>query len=832
MDELLSGYIEDLKDNLLILNDGLMNLKNGIISSKVINDIFRVAHTIKGNSAGIEFLRIEKVMHSLEDILQEVRNGDKEISEEIIELLFTGHDFLEDCIEVVIRDFSDKAVNIERIMEKINQTRNQKVGQRQESAQTKRDSPEAELLAMIAANQDRGYTAYQVVVTLNSNCPMKSVRAWFVYEQVENYSILVYSDPPRPSEETFRNPGYSMDEQILQMVVLSDKPLEELSAAVKNLSEIDEVSIQAFTALEPIELLFGQVRVKREILHLLNNIGVAVLDDTIPPDIHKIISYLQKVLEWDFIQEQAELSRVTSAMVAVLREAADLSIGLNREGAEVLVSLCHELEIAIKSPQQLNDHEFINQMSEYLEQLKSILALPEQKIGEILVKKGLLTDKDVENILEQQQTKHPDLKFGQVAVIEQKVPAFEIMQVLKEQRDITDGNKNLVTKTESSFVRVPVSKVDSLMDMLGELLILNSQLEDAGNAWGADSSMLNILSRTAKLIKGIQSLSMSLRMVEIRPTLHRLTRVARDTAAELNKRLAVTLEGENTEIDRSAAERLFDPLMHLVRNAVSHGIESEAERVAAGKKPEGQVNIKCYSKRGNVYIEVSDDGRGMDYQQILSKARLLKLADEQREYSEDEILRFIFEPGFSTQDQINNISGRGVGMNVVQEEIRKSGGKVDIFNQPGNGCSFVLRIPMNLAVVNGTIVEVEGGRYIIPTLFIKEFFVAEEEHWVSMQGRLNAIRLRDCVVPVLWSGRIFETAYKGLGKARRELVILEMDQKLLAFPVEKIISRQEIVSKPLINELNRVGYASGASILGDGSVALILDVEAMFSLVE
>jgi two-component system chemotaxis sensor kinase CheA len=325
---------------------------------------------------------------------------------------------------------------------------------------------------------------------------------------------------------------------------------------------------------------------------------------------------------------------------------------------------------------------------------------------------------------------------------------------------------------------------------------------------------------------------MTLRMVEIKPTLHRLMRIARDSAIELGKKVTIVIEGEGTEIDRSASEKLFDPLMHLVRNAVSHGIESESDRIKVGKSPEGKIVIRAYRKKDNVYIEVEDDGKGINVNQVYQKAKKLGLTLEGKEYSKDEIVKFIFIPGFSTQEVINSISGRGVGMNVVESEINKIGGRVDISNNEGLGAKFVVRIPMNLAVVNGTIVEVANGRYILPTLYIKEFFIPKKENWISMQGQNKAIRLRDSIIPVVTANEIFgiDTANENIEDKNIEdknLIIFELEQKYLALPVDKIVSRQEIVSKPLDRGID---FASGASILGDGRVSLILDVEAIFKL--
>ncbi|MCL2498645.1 MAG: chemotaxis protein CheW, partial [Symbiobacteriaceae bacterium] len=458
-------------------------------------------------------------------------------------------------------------------------------------------------------------------------------------------------------------------------------------------------------------------------------------------------------------------------------------------------------------------------------------------MGEILVRRGVLTADDIEVISEKQKShEYQEARFGEVAIREGKVSPHEVISALQVQKSATPtrGARDTDTAarsaaTESSFIRVPVVKVEGLMDMLSELLILNSQSEQLASSVVSNAQMVSTLSQTAKLIREIQNLSMSLRLVEIRPTLHRLTRIARDTANELGKRVNVVIEGEETEIDRSAAERLFDPLMHLVRNAVSHGIEENvADRIRLGKKTEGQVTVRAYSRQGSVYVDVTDDGRGIDFERVLSKARRVGLADEYTEYSSDEIIRFLFMAGFSTQEQVNSISGRGVGMNVVEEEMRRLGGKVDVTTRRDEGSTFTLRIPMNLAVVNGTIVEISGERFIIPTLYIKEFAMQESYKWVPMQGRNRAIQVRnENVIPVLEPTQVFGFDYAAVTQ-RKDVVIMELEQKQLAFPVDRIIARQEIVSKPLDNEFSRIDFISGASILGDGLVSLILDVEAMF----
>lgn len=698
MNEILQSYIEDLKDNLICFNKALIELQNGARDSEVINTIFRAAHTIKGNSAAMEFTNIGKIMHSMEDILQDVRTGARTVTEAILNSLYTCHDFLEDCIEIVEKHGADNEVDITR-MENVlhsiaegNAKSEEKQNKLEEivSDDIHLDNVnidiedfkiEPELWMVALENCKRGLNVYKIEVILNDTTVMKSVRAWLIYEKVDSFATLIGSKPQRPEEEAFRKGEFVFEESSMELIVLTDKYINELINEIENCVGVESVKA-------------------------------------------------------------------------------------------------------------------------YVVQTKNIDKEEEKTNGQLI----------------QEDKEHQVIK-------EAIKPA--IKEQFIEQKKETSG-----LKTEGGFVKVPVGKVDGLMDMLGELLILNSQLEqNVKESYSENVRMMNTLSRSAKLIKGIQSLSMALRMIEIKPTLYRLHRIARDTAVELDKKLSIVIEGEDTEIDRSVAEKLFDPLMHLVRNAVSHGIEEEEERVRQGKSPEGTVTVRAYNKRGNAYIEVCDDGKGINTEVILQKAISLKIAEETREYSEEEIIKFIFKPGFSTQEQINSISGRGVGMNVVEEEITKMGGKIEIENAIGHGCKFILKIPTNLVVVNGTIVEVANGRYIIPTLFIKEFYIAKEEDWVSMQGHKQAVRIRDKVIPIINASKIFAFD-DDQSKEKRELVIFELEQKLLAFPVDRILSRQELVTKPLGSEFSGIGYALGASILGDGMVSLILDVEAIFKMAE
>ncbi len=489
---------------------------------------------------------------------------------------------------------------------------------------------------------------------------------------------------------------------------------------------------------------------------------------------------------------------------------------------------------------KLTENLCLNQDAEFLKSVKAHLAKlssqgeipgedPEnsgrvEKLGEILVGQGRIKPEEVGEILAKQQTDHPELKFGQIVLKEKKAGVNEVIESLRKQEYET---KKAVS--ESGYIRIPVQKVDNLVDMMGELIITQSLVEqEMCRRFGMDDKFVSDLLKMSRITKDIQNLSMSLRMVSLRSTFQKINRIGRDTIAELGKSISIGLSGEETEIDRGVAEKLLDPLMHLVKNCISHGIENERERAEKGKPAQGQVRIEAYNKRGNIYIEISDDGNGIDTGKTYKKAVEKGLIDPAAGYSEEEKLNMIFLPGLSTSDTVNNVSGRGVGLDVVKTEMSKIGGRVEVISQPGKGCTFILKIPINLAVMNGTIVDIMGNHCIIPTLNIKKIFKPEQSQLVSVRGKRTMIRVREDIIPIIPLDSIY-TITEGGGNSDTDLiVVIELEQKQKALPVRSIIGKQEVVVKSLGYEFSSLDFISGASILGDGKVSLILDVENLF----
>ena len=845
MNEILISYIEDLRESIVTFNEALMNVQGGSRNADNVNNIFRVAHTIKGNSAAMGFVKIQSVMHIMEDLLSEVRQGSRSFTDSLVEVLFACHDFLEDSLEAVERESSDEGMNPDKLLAQLNDFKGVPVaGAAGPAASPAARVPDidldidmpAEMWEVLDRNiQNGGYNAYKLVIRFMRNSSMKAVRAWMVFDRIDQAGILAYSDPPKVVEGAFAASGETpFDADSITAVVLCDTEISELIDSLKNMSDIEGVEAQKMSN-DDIQGKVRYIQSQKKYIDNMHEIGLELLGvevQFISDEIIKnIIERMDALKSAGIGGTSSPITIIANRLSRAFAEALANKKRVPMDERENIIFLCQTLEDCINVPMKLRDEGLLSLMYKKLDDLIEVVTAPDQRLGEILN----ISSSDADAIAEKQ--KDENLKFGQAAVKERIVSALDVVTALSGDKEKSaTAAKGAAASGDGGFVRVPVNKVDMLIDLLSELLIYNSQLEQSTNMVETeDSKTSTILSRTEKLIKEIQELSMSLRMVEVRQTFHRLTRIARDTASDLGKKISITLEGEDTEIDRSAIEKLFDPLMHMVRNSVDHGIEgSEEARIAVGKKPEGQVTIAGYSKRGNVYIEVRDDGKGIDAAKVYEKAKEKGLINESREYTDQEIYRFIFLPGFSTQENVSSVSGRGVGMNVVEEVVTKLGGKVEIDSEIGAGSAFRIKLPVNLAVINGTIVNIGGARYIIPTLCVKKFFTAKHSDWVSLQGENRAIKLDDgSIVSMVSKTRIFgmpDDEFEAGDDVEYDMVLLEVDQKMLVLRVDKIVSRQDVVSKPLMTDYASVPYANSASILGDGMVSLILDIDAIFKM--
>lgn len=490
------------------------------------------------------------------------------------------------------------------------------------------------------------------------------------------------------------------------------------------------------------------------------------------------------------------------------------------KSTDIIKEICDDLDL--NENDEFTQQVFLHIKDVEQEEINSAIKAEEetQKLGEMLVEEEKLKPEDVEEIIEKQKTDYPDLKFGQVAVKEGKAKAADVYNAVTSQKKKTPSSEE--------FMRISTDKVDNLVDMVGELVITQSLVEQQAIAkFGVDNSFIGDFNRMTRTTKELQALAMDVRMVPLKSTFQKITRIARDTIRTLQKDVEFSTSGEDTEIDRIVTDKLMDPLVHLVKNAISHGIEGEEERLKAGKSAIGKVTLSACNKRGSIYIDITDDGGGINAEKVYKKALDKGLIDPNKEYTEKEIQEFIMLPGLSTMDVANNVSGRGVGMDVVRTEIQKNGGKVEIKSEVGKGSVFSLKIPVNHAIMNGTVIDIEGTNYILPTLNVKQIIQPTDDQWVYMQNERSRIKVREDIIPLISIEKFFETRKEEEEPAL--IIIIEMDQKFRALPVRNVIGRQEVVVKPAGEEFSKLNYIAGMSILGDGKVSLILDIENMFN---
>ncbi|MBB2793454.1 UNVERIFIED_ORG: two-component system chemotaxis sensor kinase CheA [Rhizobium pisi] len=404
-----------------------------------------------------------------------------------------------------------------------------------------------------------------------------------------------------------------------------------------------------------------------------------------------------------------------------------------------------------------------------------------------------------------------------VAVPPAAVPEFRPVEAVPVRREAPAAASQAKS---AENVRVPAERLDELMDRVGELVIAQSRLSQLASA-SADIGLRSVSEEIERLSGELRDTMMVLRMVPVATLFSRFRRLVHDLARETGKVIELVMEGETTEVDKTVIERLADPLVHLVRNSIDHGLEMPADRVAAGKTEAGTVILSARQAGGEVIISIKDDGRGINREQVRAKAESSGLIHPGQPLSDSELLQLIFAPGFSTAAAITNLSGRGVGMDVVKKTVEALRGAIDIVSVPGQGSEVSLRIPLTLAIIDGLLVRVGSGRYVIPLSAVEECLELSLEEDLRSRGR-SFISLRDSLVPFLRLRDLFRTGTKP--DVHQKVVVISTGTERVGLVVDQIIGDHQTVIKSMSKLHNDVATFSGATILGDGSVALILDV--------
>jgi two-component system chemotaxis sensor kinase CheA len=383
---------------------------------------------------------------------------------------------------------------------------------------------------------------------------------------------------------------------------------------------------------------------------------------------------------------------------------------------------------------------------------------------------------------------------------------------------------------ESSSVRVDTARLDYLVDMVSETVIAQSMIRHNRTlaTLAADPVLQRDLAQLSRLTGEVQKTAMAMRMVPIGQLFQRTNRQVRDLSRKVGKQVELVTHGEDTELDKNIAEQLADPLMHMVRNSVDHGVETPELREAAGKTALARITLSAYHRAGQIVIEVADDGRGLDTRRILAKARQRGLIEDAAHLPEAEVFRLILEPGFSTAETVSDISGRGVGMDVVRQQVEKLRGRIEIRSQVGLGTTFLLKLPLTMAIIDGLVVSIGSRRYIVPLYAVTEMFRPAAESLFSVRNRQEMVMVRDRLLPVLRLYRRFGIVPRTEDPCQALLIVAESEGRQFCLLVDDLIGKQEVVIKSLGEGLGNIPGIAGGAILGDGRVGLILDMGGLW----
>ncbi|KMQ50538.1 Signal transduction histidine kinase CheA [Chitinispirillum alkaliphilum] len=447
-----------------------------------------------------------------------------------------------------------------------------------------------------------------------------------------------------------------------------------------------------------------------------------------------------------------------------------------------------------------------------------------KKIGEMLVEDGKVSAEQVQQALKTQR-ENPGVKVGEILVEQKAVGKGDVEEAYSKQK----GCKRAVTVKET--IKVETEKLDKLVDLIGELVVTEAMVTgDRELIENASSRSLGNIRQLDKITRQLQEIGLSMRMVSMKSTFQKMARLVRDLSRKSGKEITFRTSGEDTELDKSVIERIGDPLVHMVRNSADHGIESPEEREKSGKSVSGTIHLRAFQTSGMICIEIEDDGKGLDKDAILEKALKLGLLNNSESLSDQEIFSLVFQPGFSTAQKVTDVSGRGVGMDVVKKNVLDLRGNIEVKSEKGKGTVFSIYLPLTMAIMDGMVVSAGSERYIIPTLSVVESFRPEKDDVTVVLDKGEMVRCHDQLIPVIHLSALFAGDQK---KAPSEAIVMVVEEmgKRVGLVVDIILGQQQTVIKKLGDGIGNVKGISGAAIMPDGNISLIVDIGTLTRMV-
>lgn len=709
----LSMFLEESSDNLQLLNESLLILENDSEDMEILNQIFRVAHTIKGMAATMGYTKMAELTHKMEDVLSKFREGQLKVTHEVVTVLFNCLDILESMVGD-ITDGGDGDLEINNIV-----TQLVKIAEGNENIQNKEDSSEIvhnkdvaedimgseEVVDLDLDEYDidtlkealkNNFNTFHVHVGLDEKTILKSARAFILFQTLEENGEILKSSPKL---EDLESENFDFD---IDLVFVTESSQETIKNSINGISEIRQVEVS---------------------------------------DISNVIKNGNNISEVKGANEIAATSLATSTQ-------------------------------STNTTESVKDKESSN------------------KVVELNESKNNLKAKTVE--------KAPKTK--------------------EENKKQPVKHKN---KGVGQSVRVDLERLDNFMNMVSELVIHRTRLEQIS----ANHKIVELnetLEEVARTTTDLQDLVMKIRMLPLDVVFNRFPRMIRDLSMELSKEIDFEIQGQDTELDRTVIEEIGEPLIHLLRNAADHGVESAEKRISQGKPAAGKIKLIAYSEGTKAVIKVEDDGSGINVEKVKAKAEKIGINTEGM--NDNDIKNLIFSQGFSTNEVVTDISGRGVGMDVVKTKISSLGGTVDVFSEEGKGTSFIIKLPLTLQIIQSLLVKIGTETMAISLGFIDRVMEYNPEE-IKRTNNKEIVVYNDKVFKLVRINDKLDIESKDYGK--KYVILAKVGENEVALVVDSLLGQKEIVIKTFGNILKSTKEYIGATILGDGLVTLILDVAAL-----
>ncbi len=779
--EMLRSFVSEALDS-LDTNEPLVEELRNEDNAEFVNAIFRVFHTLKGLSGFFDMKVIHKVTHEAETLLDLMRKNNQVQDEDSLSLIYSCFDFLRALLERVSEDYSDESG---------------------------RDEAE-DIILIIKAEIEKvkgGGVKEQDELSEDD---------FFNFdEEAEVKAESIQADPEdafiMDSEEEFISQTEDIKEE--------DQDLENIVGD----DMLSQYINDAFDLLETCE---------NNLMKLENEPGNLELAGETFGAIHSLKGN-------SGFMGLAEIEEVSSEIETILDSVRSGDLEIDETIITILLSNVESIKVKLKTL-AAGSPEFVSQVEEDIqtqeeeiseEDFLAMAEEPEEEAHAETESHEFVEDDFEEEIIHEEIKEEPKVKVQKAPVEEKK--AVPVAKSKPEQKKTAQPTTPRLTMQKKD-IRVETSKIDKLFDLVGELITIESMVTNNPDLKGLDlpnfaksANMLN------KITRELQEVTMSVRMMPLEGLFNKMKRLVRDVSIKMNKKVEFEISGQETEMDKNVIDEIADPLVHILRNAIDHGVETPADREAAGKNEVGHVSLKAKYEGNEILIIIEDDGAGINRERVLQKAEEKGLLSAPPEtLSDRDVYMLVFEPGFSTAKQVTDISGRGVGMDVVKKNIEKLRGSIDVESNFGHGSKFTLRIPLTLAILDAMLIRIGKSIFALPILSVSESFRTELSSISETMDGLEMVRIREDIIPVVRLHELYKKNPDSNNIDSGVLIIAESRDRKLALFADEIVGQQQAVIKGFSGYIGKVPGITGCMILGDGGIGLIIDMEGLFDMAE